>query len=254
NHHRRGNMLNMSEVEQFQKASESCSKTGDPDACGKVRELTRLSQSRDRQLGGACGPEANQAKCDVLVRDAISKGNIVKGQYGEFTWADSPKDSFPLNVVIAGPPSEREDFHSRAARSTATGTLLLLPGPEDFVLGAVLATKTGQMIAEAALVGGQKVWRFVDGTTANFGSKEAEAISRARVENNANADAGFAGDVPVRPRDGKISVGIAQIDTPIGRHLIEGVIRTNRKGLAEEISGGHNMENFKKSCKPMAVK
>ncbi|MEJ7139167.1 hemagglutinin repeat-containing protein [Comamonadaceae bacterium SL12-8] len=237
-HHRRGNMLNMSEVEQFQKASESCSKTGDPDACGKVKELTALSQGRDRKLGAACGggPEASSVACNSLIQDAVAKGNITKGKSGEFVWADSPNASFPLNVAVAGPPSQREDFHSRAARSTATGTLLLLPGPEDFVLGAVLATKTGQMIAEAALVGGQKVWRFVDGATAKFGSKEAEAIARARVENNFSRDAGVDPYAITTPKISSAPTANGTADAASGARLAEDLRHSELNAILNAIA------------------
>jgi hypothetical protein len=72
----------------------------------------------------------------------------------------------------------------------------------------------------------------------------AQAEARTRVENNANADASFGGGVPVRPRDGQVPSGTAQIDTPIAKHLIDAQVNTNRQGLPSSINGGHNMDNF----------
>jgi filamentous hemagglutinin len=73
---------------------------------------------------------------------------------------------------------------------------------------------------------------------------EAEAIAKAKIENNVNADTDFAGGVPVRPRDGQVPSGTAQIDTPIAKHLIDAEIKTNRQGQPSAVSGGHNMDNF----------
>ncbi|WP_353400600.1 CdiA family toxin C-terminal domain-containing protein, partial [Hydrogenophaga sp. 5NK40-0174] len=73
---------------------------------------------------------------------------------------------------------------------------------------------------------------------------EQVAIARTRIENNVNADGNFAGGVAVRPRDGLVPEGTAQVDTPIGKHLIEAEINFNRKGQPSKIAGGHNMQNF----------
>ena len=63
------------------------------------------------------------------------------------------------------------------------------------------------------------------------------------MDNNASADSTYAGDVPVRPKDGTVPSGTAQADTPIGKHLIEAEVKTY-KGQPSEIAGGHNMDNF----------
>ncbi|MFW2454497.1 filamentous hemagglutinin N-terminal domain-containing protein [Methyloversatilis discipulorum] len=47
---------------------------------------------------------------------------------------------------------------------SAAGASLLLPGPEDLAVGAVLTTQAGQFVARVIEVGGQKLLRFVDGT------------------------------------------------------------------------------------------
>lgn len=48
---------------------------------------------------------------------------------------------------------------------SAAGASLLLPGPEDLAVGAVLMTKAGQFVARVIEVGGQKLLRLVDGST-----------------------------------------------------------------------------------------
>lgn len=48
---------------------------------------------------------------------------------------------------------------------SSAGASLLLPGPEDLVVGAALMTKAGQFVARVIEVGGQKLLRWADGTT-----------------------------------------------------------------------------------------
>jgi filamentous hemagglutinin len=79
--------------------------------------------------------------------------------------------------------------------------------------------------------------------TAAAAKAEAQAVAKARVDNNASADSTYAGDVPVRPKDGPVTSGTTQTDTPIGKHLIEAEVKTY-KGQPSEIAGGHNMDNF----------
>jgi hypothetical protein len=53
-------------------------------------------------------------------------------------------------------------------------------------------------------------------------------------------DADFAGQIPVRPRDGRVSEGTPVTETPLARHLIEANVSSNGK----LVEGGHNMSNF----------
>ncbi|MBC7206358.1 MAG: filamentous hemagglutinin N-terminal domain-containing protein [Methyloversatilis sp.] len=50
---------------------------------------------------------------------------------------------------------------------SAAGASLLLPGPEDLAVGAVLTTQAGQFVARVIEVGGQKLLRWWDGSVAN---------------------------------------------------------------------------------------
>ena len=101
----------------------------------------------------------------------------------------------------------------------------------------------GLPMSELGLAGLGKLSGVAKGLSGGAGKVEADALSAAKVEINANTDASFAGGVPVRPRDGQVPAGTAQVDTPIGKHLIEAEIK-NYKGQPTAISGGHNMDNF----------
>lgn len=50
---------------------------------------------------------------------------------------------------------------------SAAGASLLLPGPEDLAVGAVLTTQAGQFVARVIEVGGQKLLRLFDGAISN---------------------------------------------------------------------------------------
>jgi hypothetical protein len=52
------------------------------------------------------------------------------------------------------------------------------------VVGALLLTAPGKVLAEVVLDGGHKLLRFADGTTARVGSEEARLLARARIDNN----------------------------------------------------------------------
>ncbi len=79
---------------------------------------------------------------------------------------------------------------------------------------------------------------------ARAASAAEKAIAQARIENGVNADSNFAGGVPIRPIDGVVQPGTAQIATPIAKHLIDAEIRLNKQGQPASVSGGHNMDNF----------
>ncbi|MEG2263672.1 MAG: VENN motif pre-toxin domain-containing protein [Acinetobacter sp.] len=78
--------------------------------------------------------------------------------------------------------------------------------------------------------------KLTDEAIENIGKKYGKDITKIVME----PEADFAGRVPVRPRDGYINAGTKQIDTPLGKHLIEAAV--NKK--SKIISGGHNADNF----------
>jgi filamentous hemagglutinin len=55
-------------------------------------------------------------------------------------------------------------------------------------------------------------------------------------------EADFAGQLPVRPRDGPVPPSTPATETPLGKHLIEAQVVGS--GPKATISGGHNMSNF----------
>lgn len=161
--HLRPSLLRLSEVEQYERASAECA-AGDAPACGRRDALIDLSRQRDRHLQAACSG-STPALCNGAMAEARGMGNVVHGQTGQVVYANSPKAAFALNVATVGPiepnPALRENFHAELARSTASGLLMVLPGPEDVVAGALLLTAPGKALAEVVMQGGQKVWRFV---------------------------------------------------------------------------------------------
>ena len=192
--HSRPNMLRLSEVEQYERAARECA-GGDASACGRRDALADLSRQRDRELQSACGG-ATPTLCNSKMAEARSMGNAVHGSgggaNGQFVWANSPKAGFALNVATAGevqaPTALRQNFHVQLAQSTSEGVFLLLPGPEDVVVGALLLTAPGRVLAEVVFEGGHKLLRFVDGTTARVGSAEARLLAQARIDNNFSAE------------------------------------------------------------------
>nr|NIM56563.1 hypothetical protein [Stutzerimonas stutzeri] len=188
--HSRTSMLRLSEVEQYERAARECA-GGDASACGRRDALAELSRTRDRELQSACAG-ATPALCNSKVAEARSMGNAVHGANGQYVWANSPKPGFPLNVATVGEVQPhaalRQNFHVQLAQSTSQGVFLLLPGPEDVVVGALLLTAPGKVLAEVVLEGGHKLLRFADGTTARVGSEEARLLARARIDNNFGAE------------------------------------------------------------------
>lgn len=156
NHYRKDGMLSLSEVEQYNQASAGC-QAGDVAACGRRDILVATSLSRDRALSTACGDgaAANPVTCNQLVREARSFGNVVNGNYGGFVWANSPYRGFALNTNTVSAPGRPANFQDALARSTASGLALVVNGPEDLIVGAVVAY--GGRAAVVAMEGAQKV-------------------------------------------------------------------------------------------------
>lgn len=156
NHYKKNGMLSLSEVEQYNQASAAC-QSGDAAACDRRDTLAATSLSRDRALSSACGdgPTANPVTCNTLVREARDFGNVVNGTYGGFVWANSPNRSFALNVSTASAPVRSANFHDALAKSTASGLALVVNGPEDLIVGAIVAY--GGRAAVVAMEGTQKV-------------------------------------------------------------------------------------------------
>lgn len=190
--HVRPNMLRLSEMEQYERAAQECA-SGDANACARGTALVNISRERDRELQQACSG-ATPTLCNSLSAEARALGNTVHGQSGQLVYANSPKAGFDLNVATVGQvtlnPALRQNFHIQLAQSTSQGLLFALPGPEDVVVGALLLTAPGKVLAEVVVQGGQKLLRFADGVVAPVGSAEAKLLAEARVRNNARTDDG----------------------------------------------------------------
>ncbi|NIM44017.1 MAG: hypothetical protein GTN84_22525 [Hydrogenophaga sp.] len=236
-------MLRLSEVEQYERAARECA-GGDASACGRRDALAELSRTRDRELQSACAG-ATPALCNSKVAEARSMGNAVHGANGQYVWANSPKPGFPLNVATAGEVQPhaalRQNFHVQLAQSTSQGVFLLLPGPEDVVVGALLLTAPGKVLAEVVLEGGHKLLRFADGTTARVGSEEARLLARARIDNNFGAEMPGYGGHAVRDfqpgtthRAEVINAG--QVTDRDGLPRVDEINKTNNRQI-EEIIG-----------------
>jgi hypothetical protein len=127
---------------------------------------------------------------------------------------------------------------------------LFLPGPEDVVAGAVLATKAGQKLAEVVLVNGQKVWKYVDGTTARVGSQEAQAIARARIDNNFYAEGWSSSPAGLQTSTGIISANPHKTTTVLGtyaadtRSIVEVQMNLPKNNdVTSPVPGGFNLLN-----------
>jgi len=107
-------------------------------------------------------------------------------------------------------------------------------------IGAALATKAGQQIAEVVLVNGQKVWKFLDGTTARVGSQEAQAIARARVENNFYAEGWSSSPAGLNTSAGVIPSNPNKTTTVLGRWSpdMQGVIGDAPKSIDGQLVPG----------------
>ncbi|CAM8655721.1 Domain of unknown function DUF637, haemagglutinin putative [Comamonadaceae bacterium] len=141
-------------------------------------------------------------------------------------------------------PGQRQEFAAAVESNDGTKVgkmltdqTLALVGTISTVGGAAKATSlTATALREAAVASAAARAAKLE---------EAAAVAAAKVENGATADATFAGGVPIRPRDGMVTPGTAQLDTPIAQHLIDAGVKVDRRsGLANEITGGHNMDNF----------
>ncbi|WP_217900186.1 hemagglutinin repeat-containing protein [Noviherbaspirillum humi] len=103
----------------------------------------------------------------------------------------------------------------------------------------------GAAIVSAKLVqvGGERLAQSVAKQAAI--KAEADALKKGQVELQATTqlpEADYAGQIPVRPRDGAVKPGTPVTEAPLAKHLIEAEIIGS--GKSKVISGGHNMDNF----------
>ncbi|MDS7694834.1 VENN motif pre-toxin domain-containing protein [Acinetobacter soli] len=113
----------------------------------------------------------------------------------------------------------------------------------DPVTGEEITPKERQIAKASALALGfsksvSGVTKLSDDVLVAIEKKYGNDVTKVLME----PEADFAGRIVIRPRAGITPSGTAQIDTPLGKHLINGEVagRKNQK----VISGGHNSDNF----------
>lgn len=174
------------------KAQAQCDKTGQCDERDRLYASGVAWGDGLKQVQAATDPEAalvnpvlervNAKQVQALINRPLQQEVVRLGPVTSFDAQGNVSIDPPRFVAAV------DNRNAVTSMGVALAPTLLLPGPEDLVVGAALATKAGQKIAEVVMQGGQKVWRFVDGSTARVGSQEAEQIARARVENNLTRD------------------------------------------------------------------
>lgn len=143
---------------------------------------------------------------DPLAPWLSEEANAASRSHNEQVYLALMARSLDQEVRYIGPSGQLEGFYRGANRSdnlntgwtiVGAGAMMVIPGPEDLAVGAVLATKTGQKIGELVLDGGQKVWRMLDGTVARGG--ERVAVDSVGVGRALPGDAGHFGANTVSP-------------------------------------------------------
>jgi hypothetical protein len=129
--HRRPQMLELSEKEQYDRATSECGPSN-PLSCQLASALRDLSHARDQQLQQACaaGPTP---QCNTLTNQAMNMGNNVRRE-GNFVWANSRDANFALNIsTLTNSPAAQQtsanpaltnNWHHNQARSLSQGILL----------------------------------------------------------------------------------------------------------------------------------
>jgi len=174
------------------KAQAQCDKTGQCDERDRLYASGVAWGDGLKQVQAATDPEAalvnpvlervNAKQVQALINRPLQQEVVRLGPVTSFDAQGNVSIDPPRFVAAV------DNRNAVTSMGVALAPTLLLPGPEDLVVGAALATKAGQKIAEVVMQGGQKVWRFVDGSTARVGSQEAEQIARARVDVAARTD------------------------------------------------------------------
>jgi hypothetical protein len=154
--------------------------------------------------------KANAQSIKALINRPLSQEVVHLGAVTSFDAAGN------VQIDPARYVSAIDNRNAQNAMAVALVPTLLLPGPEDVAIGAALATKAGQKLAEV-IGNGLKV---LNGSTARQGSQEAlERVDNVDVSgaNGGGPVAGAVDDVAVtgRPtaRQSEIDVGV---DLPPG--------------------------------------
>lgn len=244
------NYLTHTELKTQKEMKDLC-KAGNSSACDMAKLYDALSQLR--QATGNAGCLGNDATvCETQI--ANQKSAIAGLE-------DAKKEATRKLAEAKTPEQAREareylntiEMNERQAASLLKTNYEVLKQEGLATLDqlnelANLNAKYGGMDTTMALMGAAIINRNGPATSKKAATKEpsepvppsdtASPPSRATTE----PDADFAGQIPVRPRDGDVAPGTPVTDTPLGLHLIGAqVTGTGRNAV---ISGGHNMDNF----------
>lgn len=124
---------------------------------------------------------------------------------------------------------------SATERDAAVGNLL--------TLGVIKGPATGAHLTEKGFVFLEKNYgKAIASKLKSLYTVKTPIAKKSKVDPSMEPEANFAGQISVRPRDGITLAGTSQVNTPLGKHLINAEIvgRKNQK----IISGGHNANNF----------
>ncbi|NBD20311.1 hypothetical protein GTZ97_06455 [Aquabacterium fontiphilum] len=233
------------------KAQALCEKTGDCEERDRLYARGTGWGEGLKQVQTATDPEAalvtpaldriNAKEVEALVLRMLTQEVVRLGPVSTFDALGN------VSIDPARYVSAIDNRNALTAMGVAMAPTLLLPGPEDLVVGAALATKAGQKIAEVVMQSGQKVWRFVDGSTARVGSQEAEQIARARVENNVFRDGSIAAPdktmSPTGPWKPAQLLSPAEADARVQSLLPPGAIVTSKES-ADALNAAILKENL----------
>nr|WP_228128036.1 VENN motif pre-toxin domain-containing protein [Acinetobacter bohemicus] len=197
-------------------------------------------------IGGAVGDSTYNAQlAGVIGQNAVENNgfSIIDENYGKVVKENTKeKWSCPTGYVCPIPEKTLGEKTLLVINDLTIRQLAAAMGAEyDPVTKEHLTPKEIQEAKVAMLsLGFSKTLngpiKLTDEAIENIGKKYGKDITKIVME----PEADFAGRVPVRPRDGYINAGTKQIDTPLGKHLIEAAV--NKK--SKIISGGHNADNF----------
>ena len=226
------------------KAQALCDSTGD---CASRDNLYASGMAWGQGLttvGSNDDPEAASINPSLASNNAQNVQELIDRPLAQEVTKLSEATSFDaagnVQVDAARFVSAIDNRNATSVMTVAMAPSLLLPGPEDLAIGAALATKSGQFIAKVAMENGAKVWRFLDGTTAKVGSQEAEAIARARIENNFYAEGASSAPAGLNTSAGVIPANPNKTTTVLGRWKTDmsQVIGDSSTGAAGQLNPG----------------
>ena len=212
------------------------------DEKGTVSAITGLVASG---VGGSTGDVASSVQSGQVAQNAVENNgfSIIDENYGQVV-KENTKEKFscPTGYVCPIPEKTLGEKTLLVINDLTIRQLAAAMGAEyDPITKEHFTPKEIQEAKVAMLgLGFSKTLsgpiKLTDEAFENIGKKYGSDITKLLKE----PEADFAGRIPVRPRDGYTEVGTSQIDTPLGKHLIDATV--NKK--SKIISGGHNADNF----------